>query len=420
MEQPKRTGFYQKKPSLAPLAVPEYRYYIFTRFFYTMALRMVATVVAYQLFQITRSSFSIGLVGLSEFVPVFLLALYAGHIIDRSDKRTLLLKGILSYALCISALIVLTLPSLQTRFSKTTITTGIYAAIFFTGVIRSFAGPTSNAILAQLVPKDILQFAANFSSTTYLIASITGHATAGFFIAWFGVNATFIIILGYILLAAFFVSRIGRKPVAHNNVHARVWDSVKEGLQYVFRHKIMLGAISLDLFAVLFGGAVALIPEFAERVLEVGPIGFGWLNAAVDIGSATTITLLTFFPLRRNQGRNLMYAVGGFGLCIIIFGISNIYWISFAALVIAGMLDGISVLVRGTVLQLTTPDEMRGRVSSVNSMFINSSNELGQFESGFTARIMGAVPAVIFGGSMTLLVVIITWFKAPGLRKFEY
>ena len=183
----------------------------------------------------------------------------------------------------------------------------------------------------------------------------------------------------------------------------------------------MLGAISLDLFAVLFGGAVALIPEFAKRILKVGPIGFGWLNAAIDIGSVVMIITMTFKPLQRKQGLILMYAVAGFGLCIIVFGLSNIYWVSFAALIIAGMLDGISVLVRGNIFQLTTPDEMRGRVSSVNSMFVNSSNELGQFESGITSRLLGGVvPAVLFGGCMTLLVVIIAWIKAPALRKFEY
>ena len=183
----------------------------------------------------------------------------------------------------------------------------------------------------------------------------------------------------------------------------------------------MLGAISLDLFAVLFGGAVALIPEFAEKILKVGPIGFGWLNAAIDIGSVIMIVTMTFKPLKQKQGRILLFAVGGFGLCIIAFGLSDIFWMSFAALIIAGMLDGISVLIRGNIFQLTTPDEMRGRVSAVNSMFVNSSNELGQFESGFTARLFrGAVPAVVFGGCMTLLVVIIAWIKAPGLRKFEY
>lgn len=420
MDHPQRRQFFQRKASLQPLQHPEYRFYILTRFFYIMALRMVATVVAYHLFQITRSSFSIGLAGLSEFLPAFALALYAGHVIDRSDKRTLLLKGILGYSVCAAALVVLTIPSVQASLPQKTVTAFFYTVIFCTGIIRAFAGPTSNAMLAQVVPREILHYAANFSSTTWLVASISGHATAGFFIAWFGVNTTFIIILLYVLTAAFFVSRIGRKPIAHNNIQAKIWESVREGLRFVFSHKVMLGAISLDLFAVLFGGAVALIPEMTERILKVGPIGFGWLNAAIDIGSATMITLFTFFPMKQKQGQRLLIAVAGFGICIIIFGLSEIYWISFAVLLIAGMMDGISVLTRGTILQLTTPDEMRGRVSSVNSMFINSSNELGQFESGFTSRVMGTVPAILFGGSMTLLVVIITWWKAPELRKFEY
>jgi MFS family permease len=385
-----------------------------------MALRMVATVVAYKLFHLTKSSFAIGIVGLSEFIPVFSLALYAGHVVDRSDKRTLLLKGILSYSACVLGLLVITMPSVESGLSVSKLTLLFYAIVFCTGIIRAFAGPTSNAIIAQLVPRENLQFAASISSTSWLAASITGHASAGFLIAFLGVHATFYVILVYVLVAAFILSRIEKKPILHTDLTIRAWDSVKEGLRFVFNHKILLGAISLDLFAVLFGGAVALIPEFADRILKVGAIGFGWLNAAIDIGSIIMIITITFFPLLKKQGRTLMMVVAGFGLCIIVFGISRFYWLSFAALVIAGMLDGISVVIRGTVLQLTTPDVMRGRVSSVNSMFINSSNELGQFESGFTARLMGAVPAVVFGGSMTLLVAIVSWVKAPGLRKFEY
>jgi MFS family permease len=407
--------------SLAPLNHREFRYYIIVRFFYIMALRMVATVVAYELFHLTRSSFAIGIVGLSEFIPVVSLALYAGHVIDRSDKRTLLLKGICAYSLCVLALLIITMPAVVTNFSVNNLALAFYIVIFFTGVIRAFAGPTSHAIIAQLVPRDILQFAASISSTSWLAASIMGHASAGFLIAWIGVHGSLYIILAYVVFAAVLLTRISKKPVMQTDLTIKAWDSVKEGLRFVFSHKILLGAISLDLFAVLFGGAVALIPEFASRILKVGPIGFGWLNAAIDIGSVIMIISVTLFPMLRKQGRNLFYAVAGFGICIIIFGFSRFYWISFAALLVAGMLDGISVIIRGTILQLTTPDEMRGRVSSVNSMFINSSNELGQFESGFTARIFGgAAPAVIFGGFMTLLVVIITWFKAPGLRKFEY
>ncbi|MBA2745539.1 MAG: MFS transporter [Flavisolibacter sp.] len=385
-----------------------------------MALRMVATVVAYQLFQITRSSFAIGIVGLSEFVPVFLLALYAGYRIDRSDKRTLLLKGIISYSLCVLALIVVTAPAFSSRFTASELPAFFYVIIFFTGIIRAFAGPASNALIAQLVPRNILHFAASISSTTWLGASILGHASAGFMIAFIGVHASFYLILAYVLIAALILSKIEKKPVVLINVTVKAWESVKEGLRFVFRHKILLGAISVDLFAVLFGGAVALIPEFADRVLNVGPIGFGWLNAAIDIGSIIMIIIITFIPLRKNQGKILLMVVAGFGACIILFGFSKLYVLSFIALLLAGMLDGISVVIRSTILQLATPDEMRGRVSSVNSMFINSSNELGQFESGFMARAMGAVPSVIFGGCMTLIVALVAWWKAPALRKFEY
>ena len=385
-----------------------------------MALRMVATVVAYQLFHLTKSSFAIGIVGLSEFIPVFSLALYAGHVVDKSDKRTLLLKGMLSYSLCVVALFIITSPSIEGHLSVTALSLLFYAIIFFSGIIRAFVGPTSSAIIAQLIPRNILQFAASISSTSWLAASILGHASAGFLIAFAGVHNAFYVILFYVLIASMVLSKIKKKPILHTNLTIKAWDSVKQGLRFVFNHKILLGAISLDLFAVLFGGAVALIPEFTDRILKVGPIGFGWLNAAIDIGSIIMIIIITLIPLRKNQGRILMFVVAGFGLCIISFGLSKFYLLSFIALLIGGMLDGISVVIRGTVLQLTTPDEMRGRVSAVNSMFINSSNELGQFESGFTARIMGAVPAVIFGGSMTLLVVIVSWFKAPGLRKFEY
>jgi MFS family permease len=174
------------------------------------------------------------------------------------------------------------------------------------------------------------------------------------------------------------------------------------------------------MFAVLFGGAVALVPVFAKDILQIGPIGFGWLNAAADIGSIITVTILTIWPLKKQQGRILFFAVAGFGLCIILFGLSTVFWLSFAALMMAGCMDGISVIVRSTILQLKTPDELRGRVMSVNSMFINSSNELGQFESGVTAKLMGTVPSVVFGGCMTLAIVIVTWFKAPSLRKMEY
>ena len=385
-----------------------------------MALRMVSTVVGYKLFQLTQSSFAIGLVGLSEFIPAFSLSLYAGHKIDRSDKRTLLLTGISFYAVCVIAMLFLTTNRIETSVETSRLQYMYYAVIFCTGIIRAFVGPTSSAIVAQLIPRERLQFAANITSSTWLSASIFGHASGGFFIAWFGVHQTFYIILLYIIVAATSIALVDKLAPANKDPNVKALASVKEGLLYVMNHKVLLGAISLDLFAVLFGGAVALIPEIAHKILNVGPVGFGWLNAATDLGSVTSILLMTLFPIRKKQGRRLLFAVGGFGICVIAFGLSEFYWISFAVLVLAGMLDGVSMIIRGTIFQLTTPDNMRGRVSSVNSMFINSSNELGMFESGFTSRIMGAAPAIVFGGSMTIIVVLLTWLLAPSLKKMEY
>lgn len=406
----------------APFRERNFRFYIVSRFFYIMALRMLTTVAGFKLFELTQDTFAIGMAGLAEFVPVFSLALYAGHVIDRSDKRTLLLKGILSYSLCMAGMILITSAWFEKLVHRDHLKYFFYAIIFFTGVIRAFAGPTSNAILAQLVPKNILPFAANISSSTWLIASILGHAIAGFLIAGIGVNHTYYVILAICLVASFALYNIPKLPALLAKKEEDAWKSVKEGLHYVFNHKILLGAISLDLFAVLFGGVVAFIPEVALKILQAGPKAYGWLNAAMDIGSACSILLLTLFPMRSRQGKKLLFAVAGFGICIIVFGVSNWYWISFLALLFGGACDGISVIVRGTVLQLTTPDEMRGRVSAVNSMFINSSNELGSFESGVSKRLLGnSVPlAILFGGCMTLLVVIITAIKAPSLKKFEY
>ena len=263
----------------------EFRHFIVARFFLIMALRMLGTVAAYQLFQITHDSFSIGLAGLAEFVPVFCLALYAGHVIDRSDKRTLLLRSVIIYGVCTLAMVVLTHPLIISNFSRNTLPWLFYLIIFCTGVIRAFAGPTTHALISQLVPRDVLPLAANISSSTWLIASIIGHASSGFLIAWFGVNNTYIIILIYVILSALFLIRIGKKPILAPAKDLSAWQSVQEGLRFVYSNKIMLGALSLDLFAVLFGGVVALVPEFADEILNVGPIGFGWLNAAIDIGT---------------------------------------------------------------------------------------------------------------------------------------
>lgn len=409
----------QRHDPYAALRLPEFRYFIAGRFVFIMGLRMTGTVIGWWVYLLTGSPLALGLVGLSEVIPAVSLALYAGQYIDRNEKRQLLLRCILLYLCCIGLFIFLSSPSMNQKLDPWTTSLIIFGVIAATGAIRSFSGPTFSSLIAHIVPRENLPSAAAISSATWLVGSICGHALAGFLIAWIGIHDSFFVVLLFTGLGYILLSRIQPKPVLVTG-KANTWIRVKEGLQYVFHTKELLGAMTLDLFAVLFGGAVALVPVFAKDILQVGPIGFGWLNAAMDIGSIITVTLLTIKPLRSNQGRILFYAVAGYGVCIIFFALSNMFWLSFLALLLSGCMDGVSVIIRSTILQLKTPDELRGRVMSVSSMFINSSNELGQFESGVAARLMGTVTSVVFGGCMTIAVVLITWFKAPSLRKMEY
>lgn len=404
----------------AAVRIPEFKFLMMGRFTFIMSLRMMSTLVGWWIYELTNDPFAIGLIGLSEVIPALSMALYAGHVIDISEKKKMIRTGISLYFV-----VALLLLLLSTRYSNAHLTNGnkaliIYGLIFCTGIVRSFTGPVFSAILALIVPRNILQNATTWSQGSWLSASVTGHATGGFLIALLGNTGTLTVICCLQVIAFLFLSQLKPKIPLQKKGEKKTWESVKEGLQFVFKTKEILGAFSLDMFAVLFGGAVAMIPVYAKDILKVGPMGFGWLNAAIDIGSILIIITLTIFPMKKAQGKKLFFAVAGFGACIILFALSRWFLLSFAALLIAGMLDGISVVVRGTVMQLKTPDNMRGRVSSVGSMFINSSNELGQFESGMAARLMGVTPSVVFGGCMTLLVVIITWLKAPTLRKFQY
>ena len=409
-----------KNNPFASVRILEFRNLLMGRFIFIMGLRMMATLVGWWIYLLTNDPFAIGLIGLSEVIPAVSLALYAGHVIDQSEKRKLLLRGIVLYVLAAIALVFLSGHYIKDHLSNHWIAICIYAVIFCTGIIRAFTGPVFSAMIAYIVPRDNLQNATTWSQGTWLSASVTGHATGGFLIAGFGISGTLITVCCLISMSFFFLFKIKKKPPLNIKGVVRTWESVKEGLRFVFKTKELLSAISLDLFAVLFGGAVALIPIYARDILKVGAEGFGFLNGASDLGSIIMVVILTLFPLQRKQGKKLLLAVAGFGICIIVFGISKIFILSFGVLLISGMLDAISVVVRGTITQLKTPDNMRGRVMSVTSMFVNSSNELGQFESGMMAKLMGTIPSVIFGGSMTLFVVIVTWFKSPKLRKMEY
>ena len=409
-----------KSDPFASVKVVEYRNLIIGRFGFIMGLRMMSTLIGWWIYLLTNDPFAIGLVGLSEVIPALSLALYAGHVIDQSEKRKLLLKGVTLYFLASLCLVFISTKFTSSHLSKHGVAVCIYFVIFCTGIFRAFTGPVFSAVIAYIVPRNDLQNATTWSQGTWLSASVTGHAMGGFLIAVAGITNTLVVICGLIAVSFIFLFKLKPKPAATVKGAVRTWESVKEGLRFVYKTKELFSSLSLDLFAVLFGGAVALIPIYARDILKVGSEGFGILNGAADLGSILIVIILTLFPAKKNQGKKFILAVGGFGLCIIVFGVSKIFLVSFFALMISGMLDGISVVVRGTIMQLKTPDFMRGRVMSVNSMFVNSSNELGQFESGITAKLMGTVPAVVFGGSMTLLVVIYTWFKSPTLRKMQY
>lgn len=404
----------------AAVRIPEFKNLMIGRFTFIMALRMMSTLVAWWVYELTGDPFAIGLVGLSEVIPAISMALYSGHIIDLSEKRKLLLRGVFFYIGTALVLLFFSTSFISNHFSNQYITIGIYTVIFCTGIIRSFTGPIFSALLATTVPRQFLQNATTWNQGSWLTASVTGHGFGGILLAKIGTTNTLITICCLLVIAFAILTLLKPKPPIAASSEKKTWESMKEGLRFVFKTKEILGAFTLDMFAVLFGGAVAMVPVYAKDILKAGPMGFGWLNAAIDIGAIFIVILLTIFPMKKAQGKKLFLAVAGFGICIILFALSRWYLLSFAALLIAGMLDGVSVVVRGTVMQLKTPDHMRGRVSSVGSMFINSSNELGQFESGLAARVMGVTPSVVFGGCMTLIVVIITWIKAPTLRKFEY
>ncbi|MEO5944163.1 MAG: MFS transporter [Ferruginibacter sp.] len=395
----------------------EFWHFISARLFYTLGLRMISTIVIYQVFHLA-STYMVGIAGLTEFLPAVATALYAGHYIDTHNKKNILVCTYGLYILCAAALAIVSLP--QLNLPASTKITVILFTVFSTGIIRSFAQPAANAMIAAIVSRDQLQKAISLNSSTYLSSSIAGHATGGLIIAFLGISNAYFVAAVLIVVAGIFALRLKPKPPYLTEKKEPTIQAIKHGFTFVWNNKTLLGVISLDLFAVLFGGAVAFIPEIAEKVLHTGPIGYGFLNAAMDIGSLVSVLILLAAPMKQKQGLKMLLAVAGFGFFIIVFGLSKVYWLSFMALACAGLFDGISVVVRGTISQLETPNELRGRVSSINMIFINSSNELGQFESGVTSRLMGTLPAVVFGGVMSVLVVVGTWVKFPNLRKIEY
>ncbi|WP_336517407.1 MFS transporter [Pollutibacter soli] len=414
------TSRLRKHAAFDSFKFPEFRNYILSRFFFIFVLNMQATLISWTVYDLTKDPFSIGLVGLVEFFPAFITAFFSGYIIDKNDKRKMLLLSIAGNALLTISLCFVTSNFAAQLMHKHAVLMVIYGIVFCTGIVRVFAGPTSFALVSLLVPREYLPNAITWHSGMWQVAAVSGPALAGILYGTVGITYTFYLMIFFMIIAVTGASLIKPKPFVSARQQEPMWQSIKQGFRFIWHSKEVLGAMSLDLFAVFFGGATALLPYFADVILKTGPQGLGMLRSAPALGGVCILLLMTFRPLKRNQGRNMLFCVFGFGLCIILFGLSKYFYLSLVALFFSGVLDGISVIVRSTILQLKTPDDMRGRVASLNSMFIMSSNELGAFESGTAAKLFGVVPGVIFGGAMTIAVAVTTWFKAPGLRKLEY
>ncbi len=408
-----------KTDPYAALRFGEFRTFLLVRFAFVFARTMQFIVIEWEVYNLTKDPFSLGMIGLMEVIPAVSLALFAGHIVDQKEKKGLLLKCLLGFSVISIGLFLLTWPVITENMTTKFILYAIYVLIFFGGIVRAFLGPTNFSLFALIVPKKVYPNAATWNSSVWQLASVLGPALAGFSIHWIGVHWSMLLIFGFVLVALLALSRISKKPILNPKIGEPIMKSLKEGVQFVFNKKIILGAIALDMIAVLFGGAVALLPVFAQDILKVGAQGFGILRAAPAIGAVIIMFTSAYYPLNKKAGLKLLAAVFGFGVSIIIFGLSDIFWLSVAALFLSGATDGISMVIRQTILQLKTPDHMRGRVSSVNSIFVGSSNELGAFESGVTAKLMGTVTAVVFGGSMTLLTVLGMGALFPRFRKLD-
>ncbi len=407
-----------KKDPYQALRYKEFRAYLIMRFFITFGYQIQAVVLGWYIYHLTRDPLSLGLIGLCEAVPAIGIALYGGYVADKTET-TGLLKTIIGGMFCCSVVLyIITLQSMQGILGVNHMALIIYSMVFFIGICRGFMGPAIFTLMTQIVPREVYPNSSTWNSTGYQVASIAGPAVGGLVYAYGGVSLPFMLILLF-MATAFFTLFFFQKRPPQIKPKENIFTSLKEGIHFAFTNKMMLGAMSLDMFSVFFGGAVALIPVLASEVLHVGAEQFGMMRAAPAIGAVLTMFLMTRYSPMNKPWRNLLIAVTGFGISIICYGLSRNFYLTLVFLFFEGAFDSISVVIRSTIMQLLTPDNMRGRVSAVNSMFIGSSNEIGAFESGLTAKLMGTVPAIVFGGSMTLAVVTATYAKTKSLIKLK-
>jgi len=407
----------EKPDPYAALRFWEFRNFTFARLCITIASQIQAVIVGWQVYEITKDPLSLGLIGLAEAIPSICVLLFAGHITDTNDRKKIVLSSVFLMTFCSLLLLIISTDSVSLFASNKVI--AIYSAIFLSGIGRGFSAPSFFAFVSQLVPKETLPNAITWNTTTWQTGAVTGPAIGGLLYGFIGPVNTYITIVIFWIISIILISPIRKKPIPEILGIQSLKERLTVGLKFVFERKIILGAISLDLFAVLFGGAVALLPIFAGEILFVGPQGLGALRAAPSIGAVIMAVYMTRHPFTKNAGRNLLVSIFGFGICIIIFGLSRDFFLSLFILALSGGFDSVSVVIRATIIQLMTPDNMKGRVSAVNSIFIGSSNEIGGFESGVAAKLLGTVPSVIFGGVMTLLIVSFVTIFSPKMRKLK-
>ena len=388
-----------------------------------LCYQITSVVVGWQVYQITGSELALGLIGLAEVIPYFSTALFAGYAVDHLSRKFL---GTLACGLLIvmSTTLWWVSSDVGTVWTRAFGALPIYLAIGLSGFARAFLSPVYNTLLVRLVERKDYARATGVGTSIFQFAQIAGPAIGGGLLAlgdltW-AYGVTFICAL-IAILALQWIPKHATNPVKSQMQHsfASIFSGISEGLKFVFSHPILLAALALDMFAVLFGGAMALLPAFVKTVLHSGPETLGLLRAAPACGAILMGIYLTRRPINRHAGRILLSVVVGFGLAMIVFALSKSLWLSLTALFVSGIFDSVSVVLRSTILQLTTPDEMRGRVSAINGIFIGSSNELGAFESGVAARLMGLVPSVVFGGVMTLVVVAVVSYSVPKLRRLH-
>lgn len=400
----------------AVLHIHDFRMLALSRLLITVAFQLQTMAVGWQIYTLTKDPLALGFAGLAEALPSIAVSLYAGHLADISDRKTIAVWTIVAVIVSMFGLAAASTYVHQ----PAPLTAILYVCVAITGVARGFYNPAVFGLVSQIVPRELYANASAWNSAIWQGSAIAGPILGGSLYVMLGAPITYAG-AGALLLFALMTLVLVRSKTDLSEIDpsGNVMESIKEGLKFVFSHQVVLGAMTVDLFGVLFGGAVALLPIFSSEVFHRGPEALGILRAAPSIGALLSATIMTRWPVRAHAGLILLSVVAGFGLCMIGFGLSTNFELTIALLAVSGVFDGISVYLRSTIYQLATPDNMKGRVAAVNSIFIGSSNEIGEFESGIAAKVMGTVRSVIFGGCMTLLVVAITAAKAPKLRNLD-